>query len=341
MKAARLVEYNQPLKVEEVPEPRITGPYDVILRVGGAGVCRTDLHLIEAVWKDTLHSHLPFTIGHENAGWVEEVGQAVTNVQPGDAVICHPVITCGFCRACRAGNDMHCVNIVFPGLTTDGGYAQYLKTSARSVIKLKRNAQPAEVAPFADAGITAYHAVKKTIPLAFPGSSTVITGIGGLGHIGLQLVHAMTTARSIALDTSDARLQFAHSLGADETVNVSQGDGVQAVQRLTDGGADVVIDFVGTDQTLRESISMLRKGGAYLIVGYGGIMHEPSLDIINREITVMGNLVGTYNDLVELMELYYQGQVKIKSSQYPFDQVNDVLHKLDEGHVEGRAVLVP
>jgi D-arabinose 1-dehydrogenase-like Zn-dependent alcohol dehydrogenase len=341
MKAARLVEYNQPLKVEEVPEPQITGPYDVIVRIGGAGVCRTDLHLMEAVWKDTLNSRLPFTIGHENAGWIEEVGQAVTNVQRGDAVICHPVMSCGFCRACRAGNDMHCVNVVFPGLTTDGGYAQYLKTSARSVIKLKGNAQPAEVAPFADAGITAYHAIKKTIPLSFPGSSTVITGIGGLGHIGLQLVHAMTTARAIALDTSDERLQFARSMGADETVNVTRGNPIQAVQELTEGGADIVVDFVGTDQTLRDSFAMLRKGGTYLIVGYGGVMHEPSLDMVNREITVLGNLVGTYNDLAELMELYYQGRVKIHAVQFPFAEVNDVLHKLDEGHIEGRAVLVP
>ncbi len=341
MKAARLVEYHHPLNVEEVPDPKVTGPFDVIVRIGGAGVCRTDLHLIEAVWQETLNSKLPFTIGHENAGWVEDIGEAVTTVKKGDAVICHPVITCGFCRACRAGNDMHCENIVFPGLTTDGGYAQYLKTSARSIIKLKNNAQPAEVAPFADAGITAYHAINKTIPLTFPGSTVVIIGIGGLGHIGLQLVHAMTTARAIALDTAEDKLELARSLGADEIINARQGNTVQRVSQLTNGGANVVVDFVGNDQTIRDGIAMLRKGGSYLIVGYDGTLHQPSLDMINREISILGNLVGSYNELVELMELYYQGKVKIRARQFPFDQVNDVLHKLDEGQIEGRAVLVP
>ena len=138
MRAARLFEYNQPPRVVDVPEPVIDGPFDVIVRIAGAGVCRTDLHIMEAVWREALGDpKLPYTIGHENAGWIEAVGPAASHLEKGDPVILHPLRSCGFCRACRAGNDMHCVSASFPGLDgTDGGYAEYLKTSARAVVKL-------------------------------------------------------------------------------------------------------------------------------------------------------------------------------------------------------------
>src|SRR5438034_5970135 len=159
MKAVRLHGYHQPPVVEDVPEPTVEGPLDVIVKIGGAGVCRTDLHIIEGQWASRMGVALPYTIGHENAGWVQEVGSAVTNVQVGDTVILHPTPTCGLCRSCRAGQDMHCVESVFPGLDgTDGGMAEYLLTSARACVKLDPATQPKDVAALADAGITAYHA---------------------------------------------------------------------------------------------------------------------------------------------------------------------------------------
>src|SRR5256886_14587128 len=133
MKAARLHRYDQRPVVEEVPEPEITRPHDVIVRVGGAGLCRTDLHIIEGQWKEKSGVALPYTLGHENAGWVHEAGPAVTNVSVGDTVIVHPLMTWGFCRACRAGDDMHCSGGTFPGIGVDGGFAEFLKTSARSL----------------------------------------------------------------------------------------------------------------------------------------------------------------------------------------------------------------
>src|SRR5438552_4533006 len=156
MKAVRLLEYNQLPKVAEVAEPKIIGPFDVIVRIGGAGLCRTDLHIIEGQWADKSGVGLPYTLGHENAGWVAAVGSAVTNVAVGDAVILHPLVTCGLCRACRDGDDVHCTNSSFPGIDSDGGYAEYLKTTARSAIKLDASLQPAGVAALADAGLTAY-----------------------------------------------------------------------------------------------------------------------------------------------------------------------------------------
>jgi D-arabinose 1-dehydrogenase-like Zn-dependent alcohol dehydrogenase len=344
MKAARLFDYNQPLKVAEVPEPEISGPFDVIVRIAGAGVCRTDLHLVEAVWKDALgNPSLPYTLGHENAGWVEEVGSAVTHLAKGDPVILHPLRSCGFCRACRAGNDMHCASASFPGLDgTDGGFAEYLKTSARAVIKLAPGTDPASLAPFADAGVTAYHAVKKIAPATYPGSTAVVVGIGGLGHFAIQLLRVMTTARVVALDTRPERLDFARSLGADEAFHSALDGGVEAILADTGGmGADVILDFVGEHGTPNTALKMLRKGGTYSVIGYGGAVEPTTLEMISKELTIVGNLVGSYNDLAELMELNRQGKVRIAAHQFPLEEAADVLRLLDAGQIEGRAVLVP
>jgi NAD+-dependent secondary alcohol dehydrogenase Adh1 len=158
MKAVRVTGYHQQLQMDDIPKPEVSGPLDVIVKIGGAGVCRTDLHILEGQWAEKSQVQLPYTIGHENAGWVDAVGSAVTNVAVGDKVILHPLITCGLCRACRAGDDVHCENSKFPGIDTDGGYAEFLKTSARSCVKIDDALEPAGVAALADAGLTAYHA---------------------------------------------------------------------------------------------------------------------------------------------------------------------------------------
>src|ERR1700693_1249047 len=214
MQAVRLHHYEERPVVEEVTEPKITGPLDVIVRIGGAGLCRTDLHIIEGQWAEITGITLPYTLGHENAGWVHEIGSAVSNVAVGDTVIVHPLITCGLCRACRAGNDMHCINSAFPGISVDGGMANFLKTSARAVVKLNPSLQPKDIAALADAGLTAYHAVKKTIPLLYPGTKAVVIGAGGLGHIGIQCLKALTPTEIIVVDRSPAALDLTRSWGA-------------------------------------------------------------------------------------------------------------------------------
>ena len=156
MKAVRVHSYGKRPSVDDIPDPKVTGPLDVLVQVGAAGLCRTDLHIVEGQWAEKSGVQLPYVIGHENAGWVREVGSAVTNVAPGDAVILHPLVTCGLCRACRAGDDVHCENSKFPGIDTDGGMAEYLLTNARAVVKLADGLEPAAVAALADAGLTAY-----------------------------------------------------------------------------------------------------------------------------------------------------------------------------------------
>src|SRR6266702_3355859 len=255
MKEVRLHHYHELPNVEQVAEPKVTGPWDVIVRIGGAGLCRTDLHIIEGQWAEKSGVKLPYTIGHENAGWVKEVGSAVSNVAVGDTVIMHPLITCGFCRACRAGDDMHCANQAFPGISVDGGMANLLKTSARAVVKLEPS-----------------------------------------------------------LHVKD----------------ISEGQGVEAV-----------IDFVGEQGAQQDAVAMLRRAGSHYIIGYGGSLNVPTIDIISTEINFIGNLVGNYNDLAELMTLTAQGKVKLHTATYPLNAALDAIHDLDSGKLRGRGILIP
>ncbi|GAC1354208.1 MAG: NAD(P)-dependent alcohol dehydrogenase [Ktedonobacteraceae bacterium] len=341
MKAVRLHQYQELPKLEEVDEPKITGPLDVIVRIGGAGLCRTDLHIIEGQWIEKSGVTLPYTLGHENAGWVQEIGSAVSNVAVGDTVIVHPLITCGLCRACRSGNDMHCINSTFPGISVDGGMANFLKTTARAVVKLDPKLAPKDIAALADAGLTAYHAVKKSIPLLYPGTKVVVIGAGGLGHIGIQCLKALTPAEIIVVDKSPAALELTRSWGADYTV-VADGTQVQKVKELTDGrGAEAVVDFVGESGAQQEAVQMLQQAGSHFIIGYGGNLNVPTIDIISAEINFIGNLVGTYNDLVELMTLTAQGKVALHTAIYPLDAALDAIHDLDSGKLRGRGILVP
>jgi len=341
MKAVRLHGYHQQPVIDEVPEPVAKGPFDVVVKIGGAGVCRTDLHIIEGQWAAAMGVQLPYIIGHENAGWVHEVGSAVTNVAVGDTVILHPTPTCGLCRACRSGNDMHCENSTFPGLSCDGGMAEYLLTSARACVKLDPKTRPQDVAALADAGITAYHAVRKAAPLLYPGTTCVVIGAGGLGHIGIQCLAALTATNIIVVDRNPDALKLAEQLGANHTV-VADGKHVQAVLDLTNGaGADVVLDFVAEQGAEQDGFAMTGRAGSYFVIGYGGTIQIPTLDIISTERNIVGNIVGTYTELVELMVLAQAGKVTLHTRTYPLDAAVDAINDLDQGKVRGRAILVP
>ncbi|MBX5449998.1 MAG: zinc-binding dehydrogenase, partial [Thermogemmatispora sp.] len=258
-----------------------------------------------------------------------------------DTVIVHPLITCGFCRACRAGNDMHCANSAFPGISTDGGMAAFLKTTARAVVKLDPSLAPKDIAALADAGLTAYHAVKKAVPVLYPGTKAVVIGAGGLGHIGVQCLKALTPAEVIVVDKSAEALELARGWGADHTV-LADGSEVSKVREITEGqGAEVILDFVGEGGALESGIAMLRRAGYYYVIGYGGRLVVPTIDIISTEINFIGNLVGTYNDLVELMALTAQGKVRLHTAVYPLEAALDAIHDLESGRLHGRGILVP
>lgn len=341
MRAVRVVGYHQNLEMDEVPVPEPIGPFDVIVKIGGAGVCRTDLHILEGQWAEKSGVTLPYTIGHENAGWVAAVGSGVTNVTEGDKVICHPLVTCSLCRACRSGDDVHCANSQFPGIDTDGGYADYLRTSARSVVRIDESLEPADVAALADAGLTAYHAAAKAARRLRPGDRCVVIGAGGLGHIGIQVLRAITGAEILVVDRNQEAVKLATEIGADHGI-VADGSHVDEVLELTGGeGAETVIDFVGEGGATKDGIAMLRRAGDYHVVGYGENINVPTIDIISTEINFIGNLVGSYTDLCELMVLAARGDVTLHTQKYPLDNFQKALDDLDAGRVRGRAILTP
>ena len=339
MKAALLREYHRPLELVERPVPDVAQANDVLVRIGGAGVCATDLHAMEGLM-EAVGVQLPRVLGHENAGWVEETGEGVTTVAKGDAVLVYPPFSCGLCVPCRRGDDMHCVHHEFTGLTVDGGFADYVLVRERSLLRLPDGVEPAAVAPHADAGLTAYHAVRRLAHLAVPGTTAAVIGVGGVGHIALQLLRELGSSATIAIDTDDRRRRLAAELGAGDVLD--GGGSVGAVRELTDGrGADLVFDFVGTDRSHADSMAMLARGGTYSVIGYGGVISLPSGPLVGNEHAVVGNLVGSWIDLHELMQLHAAGRIVLKTEMHPLESVNDVLAKLRDGEVTGRAVLVP
>lgn len=346
MKAAVLHDYDPSLGrrefvlYEDVPDPRIEKPTDVVVRIGGAGVCRTDLHILEGLWREKVAVKLPYVMGHENAGWVEAVGSGVEGFKVGDPVICHPFLSRGDSLQARRGNDMHAGGS-FPGIDSNGGYAELLKTAGRALVALPRTLAPKDVAPHADAGLTAYHVAKKASRHLLPGDYVVAIGVGGLGHIAVQALKALCAAEIIAVDRSDLALGLARECGAEHIVK-GDGNEVDAVLGMTGGaGAEAVIDFVGEGDSVSNGLRMTRNAGAYYIVGYGGKVEIPTMEMIVSEKSIVGNLVGTYSDLVELMALADRGLVKLATQEYRLSDANKALQDLHHGKVKGRAVLIP
>src|SRR5882762_7850880 len=212
MKAAVLHAFDEKLtakefvKYEDVADPKIARPTDVIVRIGGAGVCRTDLHIVEGIWRSKVDVNLPYIMGHENAGWVEEVGKGVEGVKVGDAVICHPLVTSGHCLACRRGDDMHAEGSSFPGINANGGYAEYLLTGERTLIKLPKTLAPKDVAPYTDAGLTAYRAAKKASRHLLPGEYAVVIGAGGLVQSGIQVLTVSCETQTLVFQPTEQSL---------------------------------------------------------------------------------------------------------------------------------------
>ena len=350
MKAQVLHKYDDDLVApswvdyEDVPDPIIEKSSDVIVRIGGAGVCRTDLHIIEGVWRDSQDGDgklLPLIMGHENAGWVEDVGSEVQGLKKGDPVIVHPKITGGTCIDCRRGHDMHGEDGAFPGVSCDGGYAEALKTSVRNIVKLPQTLIPKEVAAYADAGLTAYRAAKKASRHLLPGQKCVVIGSGGLGHIGIQVLRSMCAADIIVVDPSDLSLSLAESCGADALVK-ADGNEVQKVLELTNGrGAEAVLDFVAERGTTAKGLAMTRDMGSYYVIGYGEDINVSAFEMITTEKNIIGNLVGTWAELTELMELANRGHVHLATQEFSLENANEALQALNGGKVKGRAVLVP
>ena len=336
MKAALMRAYHQPLELIERARPEPVHPNDVLVRIGGAGVCATDLHAIDGLMEPAGVT-LPRVLGHENAGCVEALGADVTSVATGDGVLIYPPYSCGLCVPCRRGSDMHCLRHEFTGLSIDGGFAEYVLVDERSIVKLPAGTDRVAIAPHADAGLTAYHAVRRLAHLARPGTTAVVIGAGGVGHIALQLLRELGSSRVVCVDTDERRRDLAAQLGADEVV----ASGEQLREAIGAAGAELVFDFVGSDATHATALAVLARGGAYSVIGYGGTISCGSAELVVSEQQVIGNLVGSWTDLWELVQLHAAGRVTLRVERHRLEDVNTVLDALRAGDITGRAVLVP
>jgi len=322
------------------------GPRQVLLKVTAAGLCHSDIFVMSLPEEAYIYG-LPLTLGHEGVGTIIDAGAAVKDqVTMGESVMVYGPWGCGRCRQCAEGYENHCENaarlgIAPPGLGAPGSAAEYmLVDDPRHCIPIG-DLDPTIAAPISDAGLTPYHAIKRSAGKLGGNSFAVVIGVGGLGHIGIQLIKHMTGARVIALDTLDSHLELAKSVGADFTVK-SDADSVAAVKEITKGvGAEVVFDFVGIQPTLDAALQMTKPRGDLDIVGVGDGVAGVGLFTLPYEVNVSTTYWGTLFDAYELVELAQRGVINVHTETYTLDQAPEAYERLHHGQVHGRAVLVP
>jgi propanol-preferring alcohol dehydrogenase len=342
MQAFRIVE-PQKVELREVPVPE-PGPGQVLLKVGGAGACHSDLHLMEAP-ADRL-SGLPFTLGHENAGWVEKLGPGTTGFAPGDPVIVYGPWGCGICANCRLGMENYCEasgGFRAGGLGgKDGGLAPYMVVpSTRFLIPLG-TLDPRDAAPLTDAALTTYHAVKRSLHLLGPGSTAVVIGAGGLGQMAIQILRALSSATTIvAMDTADDKLATAKRMGADEAL-LSGDEAVTRIKDMTRGqGAQLVLDIVAVKPTLQMAAQVARVRGQVTIVGLGDGALPVNFFSPPHECSVASTYWGSIPELMEVVALAQAGKIQMLVEHFPLERVGEAYELLREGRIQGRAVMTP
>jgi propanol-preferring alcohol dehydrogenase len=348
MRAIRLLHWKSEPELVDVPDPH-PGPGQVVIRVGAAGACHSDLHLMQDFEPGALPWSPPFTLGHENAGWVHELGEGVTDLKVGQPVAVYGPWGCGTCARCRVGIETYCENPAGApvpsgggGLGLDGGMATYqLVPHPRFLVPLPEGLDPVRAAPLTDAGLTPYHAIKRSWPKLVPGSAAVVIGVGGLGHVAVQILKATTAARIIAVDTSKAALALAEQSGADHVVVSGEG-AVEQIRRLTGAvGADLVVDCVGTDQTMALGAAAVRVMGDLTIVGIGGGQLAISFFSVPYEASIQTVYWGSRPELIEVLDLGARGLVSPTVVTFPLEEGLQAYRQLREGHLHGRAVIVP
>ena len=345
MKALQLTSWKHDPELREVPQPD-PGPGEVLVRIGGAGACHSDLHLMQDFEPGMVPWDPPFTLGDENAGWVEATGPGVAGVSVGEPVAIYGAWGCGRCRRCVAGLENYCelqaeIGAGGGGLGRDGGMAPFmLVPNARWLVALGE-LDPVDAAPLTDAGLTPYHAIKRSLPLLVPGANAVVIGVGGLGHLAIQILRAVSPATIIAVDQRADALALATQLGADHTVQAGAG-AASHVAELTGGkGADVVVDLVGADETLALGAAIVRSLGHLTIVGIAGGTVPVSFFSIPYEASVATTYWGSLPELIEVIALASKGRIRAHINRFALDSALDAYTAMRSGTLEGRAVIVP
>ncbi|UED86821.1 NAD(P)-dependent alcohol dehydrogenase [Streptomyces profundus] len=344
MKAVQYREIGAAPEVVTVPEPT-PGPGQVLLRVAAAGVCHSDIALMS--WSaESFPYQLPLTLGHEGAGTVAALGEGVTGVEEGDVVAVYGPQGCGRCVKCAQGKENYCLRaaelgILPPGLGAPGAMAEFLLVNdARFLVPLN-GLDPVTTVPLTDAGLTPYHAIKRSLPKLVPGTTAVVIGAGGLGHVAIQLLRALTPSRVVAVDVSEEKLALARSVGAHETVLSDEG-AADRVRRLTGGlGAEGVFDFAGVQPTVTLAGAVAAVEADVAIVGIGGGALPVGFNSTAFDVAVTAPYWGSRSELAEVFDLASAGAVEVRVETYGIDEAPVAYERLHAGKINGRAVILP
>lgn len=349
MRAARMHEYHKPLVLEDVPVPDVR-PDEILVKVTAAGMCRTDMQLIDGYFQKYAHIELPATLGHEVAGIVHKIGSAVPNssgFEEGDQVVVCGGWGDGTCRHCQAGNTHICAHGRWIGFGPYGGYSEFVPVAARYLIKVDKRLKPEELAPLTDAGITPYRGIKKLRAAGALGPDRVLAvfGVGGLGAYAVQYAKLIVGgATVVAFARHPDKLAVAREYGADHVISTrgKSADDIRKELAAATGKneLDAVIDCAGAEEMIRTGFQLLAIGGHYASVGLvGDRIDLPLFPLVAREYTYHGSFWGNYNDLSEVMALASQGKIRHTVKPITFEQINENLELLRTGDVVGRAVV--
>lgn len=335
MQAAVVEAFGKPLVFKEVDIPT-PGPGQILVKTEACGVCHTDLHAINGDWP--LKPNLPFIPGHEGIGIVTAIGAGVTAVKAGDRVgVPWLYSACGHCEFCLSAHETVCADAQFGGYTQNGGFAEYIIADPKYVAHIPANLSACDAAPLICAGITSYKGIKET--QAKPGEWVVISGIGGLGHLGVQYAKVLGL-KVCAVDIDDNKLEHAIRLGADAVVNAKQGDPVAAVVEITKGGAHGVLITAPSLPAFKQGVGMTRKFGTCVLVGLPpGEFPTPLFEVVANCITIRGSFVGNRKDMAEALAFAAEGKVKADIELQPLSALNDVFKRLEHGEVPSRVVI--
>jgi propanol-preferring alcohol dehydrogenase len=336
MKAAILHDFAQPLTIEDVPTPTPDAG-ELLIKIAASGVCHSDLHIASGEW-DMLKraAKFPLILGHEITGTVAAIGAGVEGFALGDRVgVPWLHQTCGACEYCRSGRETLCGKQVITGVMVDGGYAEYAKAQASHTIKLPDALNFAEAAPLLCAGVTVYRAIKEAG--LHPGETVAVFGVGGLGHLAVQVGKQLGFTVG-AVDVTEDKLQLATDCGADWTVNAATTQAYKEIKAK--GGAHVALVTSGSKAAYETALRSLRKAGTLMVVG---MTPEPiPLNIqamLAGEYTIKASTVGTRQDLQEVLALAAAGGIHCHHKTVTLPEINEVFAEMQSGNLVGRVVL--
>jgi len=344
MRALQLKTFQSDAELVDLPEPE-PGPGQVVVKIGGAGACHSDLHVMHEFQEGAAPWGPPFVIGHENAGWVHAIGAGVRGLEQGEPVAVYGLNGCGRCKPCAAGAENFCVRgYEGPpgvGFGIDGGMAEYMLVSDPRRLVPIGELDPVAAAPLTDAGLTPYRAVKRILPKLTPDSSVVVVGVGGLGHLAVQLLNAMTSARVIAVDNRPEALTLAEQVGAHAAVATGADTAAQIVDATGGAKADAVLDFVGAEATIALGVSVVRPAAELMVIGAAGGSVAWNFYTLPYEVNLTTSFWGSLPELHEVIAMAQRGLVTPHVERFALEDGMHAYELMQKGQLSGRAVIVP